>query len=57
LRDGIVDHYAEPGMETNLKRIAAHKYYDTEETCPRPGGPGIWKKAARNERNFAVTRP
>ena len=26
LRDGIVDHHAEFGMETNLKRIDAHKY-------------------------------
>jgi hypothetical protein len=28
LRDGIVDHHAELGMETNLKRIATHSRTD-----------------------------
>jgi hypothetical protein len=35
LRDGIVDHHAELGMETNLKRIATHNHTDVTPTRTR----------------------
>jgi hypothetical protein len=39
LRHGVVDHDAKLGMETNLERIAAHKFRTPMGTSPRPGMP------------------
>jgi len=59
LRDGIVDHHAELGMETNLKRVATHTTHrcHNDKNAPLTSGlPGKVVVATGNGGNSAVIR-